>query len=110
MDYKVTAEPKTRTKTPAKLILAGATPYHIGGVSESSLPVRGTNRNVEQMLTDIVSRLERIEDKIDENVYPPEPAIKPEFIGKVKKAHADIKKGKGKTYNSIDDFFKEIEA
>jgi len=104
MDYKVTAEPKTRTKTPAKLILAGATPYHIGGVSESSLPVRSTNRNVEQLLTDIVTRLERI----DENVYPPESAIKPEFVKRVKKAQADIKKGKGKTYDSMDDFIRAI--
>ena len=68
------------------------------------------NEKIESLLTDIVSRLDRIEEKIDENVYPPESAIKPEFIEMVKKAHADIKKGKGKTYNSIDDFFKEIEA
>ena len=68
------------------------------------------NEEIKSLLTDIVSRLDRIEEKIDENVYPPESAIKPEFIRKVKKAHADMKKGKGKTYNSIDDFFKEIEA
>jgi len=41
---------------------------------------------------------------------PPESAIKPELIRQLKKANADIKKGKGKTYNSIDDFFKEIET
>ena len=68
------------------------------------------NEKIESLLTDIVSRLDRIEEKIDENVYPPESAIKPELIRKLKKADADIKKGKGKTYNSIDDFFKEIEA
>jgi hypothetical protein len=68
------------------------------------------NENIESILPDIVSRLDRIEEKIDENAYPPESAIKPEVIRKVKKAHADIKSGKGKTYNSIDDFFKEIEA
>jgi len=79
------------------------------GVNESTggLP---KDANIELLLTDIVSRLDRIEEKIDENVYPPETAIKPEFIKKLKKAKADIKKGKGKTYNSIDDFFKEIEA
>jgi hypothetical protein len=108
MDYKVTAKPKTRKKTTAKLSCTDATPY--GGVSESSLPVRGTDKKVEQMLSDIVSRLDRIEEKIDDSVYPPESAIKPELIRQLKKAHADIKKGKGKTYNSIDDFFKEIEA
>jgi len=79
------------------------------GVRESYFGGAG-DQKIETLLTDIVSRLDRIEEKIDENVYPPESAIKPEFIRKVKKAHADIKKGKGKSYNSIDDFFKEIEA
>ena len=50
------------------------------------------------------------ERKIDENIYPPESAIKPEFIKRVKKAQADIAGEKGKMYNSIDDFFREIEA
>jgi hypothetical protein len=64
------------------------------------------NQNIESLLADIVTRLDRIEEMIDEKVYPPESAMKPEFIRKIKQAHADIKKGKGKTYNSIDDFFK----
>jgi len=50
------------------------------------------------------------EKKIDENVYPPESAIKPAFIKRVKKAQADIAAGKGKTYDSIDDFIREIES
>ena len=85
-------------------------PYHTGGVSESSLTASDRDRNVKQMLADIVSRLERIEEKIDESVYPPESAIKPEFVRQVKKARTEIKKGKGKQYDTIDDFFKEIEA
>ena len=60
------------------------------------------------MLSDIVTRLERIEEKIDENVYPPESAIKPEFIRRVKKAQADIKKGNGKTYESMDEFIRAV--
>jgi hypothetical protein len=79
------------------------------GVHESYFAGAG-NQKIETLLTDIVTRLDRIEEKIDENVYPPESAIRPEFIRKIKKAHADIKKGKGKTYSSIEDFFKEIEA
>lgn len=47
---------------------------------------------------------------IDEDVYPPESAIKPAVIQRVKKAHADIAAGKGKMYDSIDDFFREIES
>jgi len=79
------------------------------GVHESSRDA-AVNRKIETLLSDIVIRLDRIEEKIDENVYPPESAIRPEFVKRVKKAQADIKKGKGKTYNSVDDFFKEIEA
>jgi hypothetical protein len=74
------------------------------GVHESTLDVAG-NRKIETLLSDIVTRLDRIEEKIDETVYPPESAIRPEFVRQVKKAEADIKKGKGKTYNSVDDFF-----
>jgi hypothetical protein len=93
-------------KKVAKFSFGDITPY--GGVSESSLPARGTDKKVEQMLSDIVTRLERIEEKIDENVYPPESSIKPEFIKRVKKAQADIAKGKGKTYESMDAFIKAI--
>lgn len=79
------------------------------GVCESSPDAAGT-RKIETLLSDIVTRLDRIEEKIDETVYPPESAIRPEFVKKVKKAQANIKKGKGKIYDSVDDFFKEIEA
>ena len=91
---------------PERIAATGEKP---AGVHESADGL-ARNEKIESLLTDIVTRLDRIEEKIDENVYPPESAIKLEFIKKVKKAQADIKKGKVKTYNSIDDFFKEIEA
>ena len=91
---------------PQRITATGEKP---AGVRESAGGL-AKNEKIESLLTDIVSRLDRIEEKIDENVYPPESAIRPELIRQLKKAHADIKKGKGKTYNSIDDFFKEIEA
>ena len=91
---------------PGRMSAEGEKP---AGVHESAGSLT-KNQKIESLLTDIVSRLDRIEEKIDENIYPPESAIKPEFIKKIKKAEADIKKGKGKTYNSIDDFFKEIES
>jgi len=94
------------TYTPSPGDTGSGTP---AGVHESS-PDAGSNRKIETLLTDIVTRLDRIEEKIDETVYPPESAIRPEFVKRVKKAQGDIKKGKGKTYNSVDDFFKEIEA
>ncbi len=50
------------------------------------------------------------ETEIDENVYPPESAIKPAFIKRLNKAQVDIAAGNGKTYNSMDDFLREIES
>jgi hypothetical protein len=81
----------------------------IGGVYESSPHAPASeNRQIEMMLANIINRLERIEEKIDENVYPPESAIKPEYVKRVKKAQAEMAKGKGKTYDSMDAFIKAI--
>jgi hypothetical protein len=92
--------------TARKPVRAGA---RLSGVCESSPPVLPAgDREIQAMLADIISRLNRIEEKIDENVYPPESAIRPEFIRQVKKAEADIRKGKGKTYESMDAFIKAI--
>ena len=95
---------KNSAYDPQRITAAGKKP---AGVHESAggLP---KNDKIESLLMDIVSRLDRIEEKIDENVYPPESAIKPEFIRQVKKAEADIRKGKGKTYESMDAFIKAI--
>jgi hypothetical protein len=88
------------------------TPAHaipVRGVYESTPHIPPTeNGAVEMMLADIISRLDRIEEKINENVYPHESAIKPAFVKRVKKAQADIAKGKGKTYESMDAFIKAI--
>jgi len=92
--------------TPLKSVKVRA---RVSGVYESSPPVPVTgDREIQTMLADIISRLNRIEEKIDENVYPPESAIRPEFIRQVKKAEADIRKGKGKTYESIGAFIRAI--
>lgn len=108
MNSRIPATSKEKIDRAKMAIKAKGTPYPIGGVCESSLPVRGTEKNVEKMLSDIVTRLERIEEKIDENVYPPESAIKPSYVKRVKKAQADIAAGKGKTYKSMDDFIRAI--
>jgi hypothetical protein len=89
---------------PERIAAAGKKP---AGVRESAGGLV-KNDKIESLLTDIVTLLDRIEEKIDENVYPPESAIRPEFIKKVKKAQADIKKGKEKTYESMDAFIKAI--
>jgi hypothetical protein len=84
---------------------SGLPGHQPAGVHES---YSGGSGRIETMLSDIVTRLERIEEKIDENVYPPESAIKPEFIRRVKKAQADIAAGKGKTYDSMDAFIRAL--
>jgi hypothetical protein len=110
MNYKIADGPEQAGIPSGKKNKAGIRRYPVGGVSESSLPARDSDRKVGAILSDIVTRLERIEEKIDENVYPPESTIKPGFVKDIKKARSDIKKGKGKSYNSADDFFREIEA
>ena len=109
MPKKDRAQSNREAKSGSVNYVRGSQSESPSGVHESSIGEAGGLR-IETLLSDIVTRLDRIEEKIDENVYPPESAIRPEFIKKIKKAHADIKKGKGKTYSSIEDFFKEIEA
>jgi hypothetical protein len=40
--------------------------------------------------------------------YPPESAIKPEFIKSVLRASAEIKQGKGIVYDSMEDFIRHL--
>ena len=109
MSKKVKGQTNPKGKSGSLFYINGSQSESPSGVHESS-PKSASGRKIETLLSDIVTRLDRIEEKIDENVYPPESAIRPEMIRKIRKAHADIKKGKGKTYNSVDDFFQEIEA
>jgi len=73
------------------------------GVHESTPDAAGT-RKIETLLSDIVTRLDRIEEKIDENTYPPESAIRPEYIRKIQKIQGRPPKSRAKTYASMDDF------
>ena len=79
----------------------------IDGVREATL-IAYNDPKIEQMRSDIILRLERIEKRIDEIAYLPESFIKPEFIKRVKKSMSDIAEGKGKTYKSMDDFIRAI--
>ena len=73
-----------------------------------STPGAPGSRNIEKILSDILVKLERIEEKIDEAVYPPESAIKTAYIKKIKTVEAKIAKGDGKTYSSMDDFVRNV--
>lgn len=99
---------RKKTGRPARKSAYAPFDDSLGSVRESALGA--TNTAIESRLREIMARLDRLEDEMNENFYPPESAIKPAFVRQVKKAEADIRKGKGKTYDSIDDFFKEIEA
>lgn len=43
-----------------------------------------------------------------EAVYPPESAIRPDYVKKINDAEAKLSKGKRKTYPSMDDFIRNI--
>ena len=107
MPTKIRARSEKVNKRGFTYLSRGISSGSPAGIHESSFK-GGDNQKIETLLTDIVTRLERIEEKIDETVYPPESAIKPEFVKRVKKAQAEIAAGKGKTYNSMDDFIRAI--
>ena len=65
--------------------------------------------DIEIMLTKIIGKLERIEEKLDESNYPPEETLKPDFIERVKNAEKEIPKGKCFEFESMDDFLKSVE-
>jgi hypothetical protein len=64
--------------------------------------------NIPDMLAAIIARLDRIEEKIDENSYPSEDLIKPAFIEEIKKTKNDIGNGKCRDYEDVDSFLKAI--
>jgi len=73
-----------------------------------SVPGDPGNLKIERILSDILVKLERIEEKIDEAVYPPESAIRPAYVKKIKNTESELSKGKGKTYSSMDDYIRNI--
>ena len=109
MHYSDTIQPEKKRKGKAK------TSRTSGSSLKESVPcvmesVPGTpgNQKAEKILSEILARLERIEEKIDEAVYPPESAIRPAYVKKIKEAGSGLAKGKGKTYPSMEDFIRNI--
>jgi|SRR5208283_4756769 len=49
-----------------------------------------------------------IEMRIEEEYYPPESDIKPEYIEKIKKIHESTIHKKGKIYNSMEEFLDSL--
>jgi hypothetical protein len=109
MQYSNTIQPEKKRKGKAK------TSRTSGGSLKESVPcvmesVPGTpgNQKAEKILSEILARLERIEEKTGEAVYPPESAIRPAYVKKIKEAGSGLAKGKGKTYPSMEDFIRHI--
>jgi len=50
----------------------------------------------------------RIEEKIDEAVYPTESATRPVFVKRSKRLKTGLSRGKAKSCPSIDDFIRKI--
>jgi len=109
MQYSDTTRPEKKLKGKVK-------PSRSSGSSrKESVPcvmesVPGTpgNQKAEKILSEILARLERIEEKIDEAVYPPESAIRPAYVKKIKDTGSGLAKGKGKTYPSMEEFIRNI--
>ena len=109
MQYSDTIQPKKIRKGNAKTSRTSS-----DSISDSvpcvmeSVPATPANQKIERILSDILVKLERIEEKIDEAVYPPESAIKPAYIKKIKEIDAGLTHEKAKTYASMDEFIRNI--
>jgi len=73
-----------------------------------SVPGTFGNQKAGKILSEILARPGRIEEKTGEAVYPPESAIRPAYIKKIKEAGAGLAKGNGKTYSSMEVFIRNI--
>jgi hypothetical protein len=109
MHYSDTIQPKNVRKGSLKSSRTTAASLNepVPCVMES-VPGTSGNQKIERILSDILVKLERIEEKIDEAVYPPESAIRPAYVKKIKEAELGLSKRKGKTYSSMDDFIRKI--
>ena len=66
--------------------------------------------NIKAMFMEIVGKLERIEEKLDETTYLQEEFFKSDFVERVKSAEKDISDGKYLEFESMDDFLDSVET
>ena len=106
MNYSDTIQTKKKnTKAKTSRTSHGSLTDSVPCVMES-VPTTPGNQKIERILSDILIRLERIEEKIDEALYPPESAIRPGYVKKIKAIDAGLAQEKGKTYASMDEFIR----
>jgi len=87
-------------------------PQEEGGFAVRCVEIPGAISQGEtrkEALANIKEAIELVlEVQRDETVYPPESAIRPEYIRKIKKGKDKISKGEATTYRSMDDFIKSL--
>ncbi|RZN40539.1 MAG: hypothetical protein EF813_03195 [Methanosarcinales archaeon] len=66
--------------------------------------------NIKALFMEIVGKLERIEEKLDEATYLQEEFFKSDFVERVKSAEKDISDGKYLEFESMDDFLDSVET
>ncbi len=66
--------------------------------------------NIKALFMEIIGKLERIEEKLDETTYPQEEFFKSDFVERVKAAEKDISDGKYLEFESMDDFLDSVET
>ncbi len=66
--------------------------------------------NIKALFMEIVGKLERIEEKLDETTYLQEEFFKSDFVERVKAAEKDIADGKYLEFESMDDFLDSVET
>ncbi len=64
--------------------------------------------NPENLLKEILKKLDTIEVKIDEGIYPPEESINQKFIDVVEDRRDRVAAGEYRRYKKMDDFLAEI--
>jgi len=64
--------------------------------------------NMENLLKEILKKLDTIEIKIDEGIYPPEESINQKFIDEVEDRKDRVTAGEYRRYKKMGDFLAEI--
>lgn len=67
------------------------------------------NSHVEDLLQEIIVRLDRIEHQIDNAMYPDESFLQEDFIFHVKEQKKLLSNGEGCVYSSMNEFLESLE-
>jgi hypothetical protein len=78
-------------------------------MSDSSpTPYQEQQESIQGMFRIIISRLDLIEQRLDEAIYPPEEQFSAGFIKHVEKQEYEMKSGHSLSYNDADELFSSL--